>query len=172
MLVALLVSLLSSQAWGSHTLTPAQRRVLDAWLGEHRTYRLATDSDCKCQEEIDQMRRGWKSDGWPPVPNYHPYQVVGDFNGDGLPDLAVVLIDQERSRAPSAIAIFNGPFRRTTASPAFLEKDLSLAHRGLFFGPPRPKPYRLIVGPFESDNTGLLLPTGRTYKWDESAHDE
>jgi hypothetical protein len=34
---------------------------------------------------------------------------------------------------------------------------------GLFYGPPRPKPYRLIVGTFESE--GLVLqPLGNTYR--------
>jgi hypothetical protein len=32
------------------------------------------------------------------------------------------------------------------------------------FGPPRPKPYRIVVGPFESDNTSILVPAGHSYK--------
>jgi len=45
---------------------------------------------------------------------------------------------------------------------------MDLKYMGLFYGPPRPKPYRLLLGPFESDSGGLLIPHGRGYKWDES----
>jgi len=169
--VIFLAAVLALQGWGSHTLAREHLRVLDSWLSEHPNYRVANDRDCRCEDAIRQMRRGWKHSVWRAVRDYHPYQVVGDFNGDGLPDFAVVLVDRNRSPTPSVIAIFNGPFRNVKTSPAFLEQEDDLTYQGLFFGPPRPKPYRLIIGPFESDNSGLLLPAGKTYIWDESDDD-
>jgi hypothetical protein len=167
-----LLLLASSSGWGSHTLSNQQQSVLAAWLSNHPSYRQATDRDCECTNQIETLRQGWPDDGWPPVPDYHPYQVVGDFNGDGVLDFAVVLVEPARSPDPSVLVVFNGPSRKGNVSPAFLENALELKYEGLFFGPPRPKPYRLIVGPFESDNTGLLLPSGRTYKWDDSDREE
>jgi hypothetical protein len=164
---------LLGQGGGSHTLGPAHQRVLSAWLASHPNYRLAKDGDCDCKEQIDQMRAGWPDSGWKPVPNYHPYQVVGDFNGDGVLDFAVVLIETNRIDDQRwALAVFNGPFEGGASSPAFFEKGLKLKYEGVFFGPPRPLPYRLVVGPFESDAGGLLVPDGRGYRWDDSADDE
>jgi hypothetical protein len=160
--------LAASSSGGFHTLSAPQQSLLAKWLSEHPSCRQATDLDCDCADEIQQMRRGWDGTDWPAVPDYHPYQVVGDFNGDGFLDFAVVLVDTTRTADQFILAVFNGPFRDRDITPAFLEKQLDLKYRGLFFGPPRPRPYRLLVGPFESDNGILLLPAGKTYTWDTS----
>ena len=44
--------------------------------------------------------------------------------------------------------MFNGPFKLQKPSPAFTESGFELQNQGLFYGPPRPKPYRLVLGPF------------------------
>jgi hypothetical protein len=154
---------LVSPAWCGHTLTAAEQKVLEAWLREHPNYRIATASDCRCAEDIQQMRTGYGG-SWTPVPDYHPYVATGDFNSHGVSDFAAVVIDRSKSTKNFTLLVFNGPFGSKPASPAFVEPGLDLSYQGLGFGPPRSKPYRLVVGPFESDNTWILVPRGQTYK--------
>jgi hypothetical protein len=154
---------LVTPARGGHTLTSPEQKVLGAWLGRHPDFRVATDPDCDCAEDIQQMKTGYGGN-WIPVPDYHPYVATGDFNSDGVRDFAVVVIDRSKSAQNFVLLVFNGPFGSKSATPAFVESGLDLRHEGLSFGPPRPKPYRLVMGPFESDNTAILVPQGRTYK--------
>jgi len=165
--IALISVALAQPLWGGHTLTLQEQKILDTWLAGHSEYRVATDSDCDCAEDIQQMKKG-DGGNWRPVPDYHPYIVTGDFNSDGATDFAVVLVEGAKSTHNFTLLVFNGPFGSKAASPAFMESGLNLRYQGLFFGPPRPKPYRLVVGPFESDNTSILVPQGRTYKWQEN----
>ena len=54
---------------------------------------------------------------------------------------------------------------RFSAEPkaAFMKTGLDMKQQGLFYGPPRPKPYRLVLGRFEADGT-MLVPSGKTYR--------
>ncbi len=159
--------LLTSAAWGGHTLTAQEQKVLQNWLTHHSEYRISTDEDCDCADDIKQMKAG-SGEVWKPVPDYHPYVVTGDFNGDGVEDFAVVLVGRTKQQKNFALIVFNGPFKAATLSPAFMESGMDLQNTGLFYGPPRPKPYRLLLGRFESDSGALLIPHGRGYQWDES----
>lgn len=153
-------------ARAGHALNSVEQQVLRRWLARHSAYRQATDEDCDCAGDIEQMKTG--SGGLTrPVRNYHPYIATGDFNGDGAEDFAVVLIDRSKEEKNFALIVFNGPFKAETTSPAFLQAGMDLKYIGLFYGPPRPKPYRLLMGPFESDSGSLLIPNGRGYRWDE-----
>jgi hypothetical protein len=146
---------------GRHTLTTTEENVIAAWLAQHPEYRRATARDCDCDEELRRMRAG--SGGlWKAVPDYDPYEVSGDFNGDGVDDIAVVVLDTRRDGDAFALVVFNGPF---SAQPkaAFVKTGLDMRWRGLFYGSPRPKPYRLLIGRFEAEGT-LLLPSGATYR--------
>jgi hypothetical protein len=155
---------LSVPVWGGHTLTAQEQKVLENWMAQHPEYRVATDEDCDCADDIKKMKAGWGGK-WKPVPDYHPYVATGDFNGDGVQDFAVIVIDQSKQEKNFVIVVFNGPFKTEIASPAFFESGLDLKYQGMFYGPPRPKPYRLLVGRFESDSGGLLVPHARGYKW-------
>jgi len=154
----------SRSSFGSHTFTLKERAVLDAWLKTHQGYRLAEDKDCDCEDDLYAMRT--QSEGvWKAIPDYHPYRVSGDFNGDGVVDLAVVVVDTKAAHDFSLL-VFNGPLDPDHPVPAFANTHRDLAHVGLFYGPPRPKPYRLVIGPFESE--GLILePHGNTYRLHE-----
>ena len=152
-----------ASAWCAHTLNPEEQKIFGDWLRRNPSYRAATDADCDCPQDIQQMKAGYGGD-WKPVPDYHPYIATGDFNGDGVRDFAVVVVDFSRPTENFTLLVFNGPFGSKPVSPAFVEARLDLRYEGLSFGPPRPKPYRLVVGPFESDNTWILVPRGRTYK--------
>ncbi len=58
--------------------------------------------------------------------------------------------------------VFNGPFQGQTVSPVFMKSGLDLKGQGFFYGPPRQKPYRLLLGSFEAEGA-VLTPHGRTY---------
>ena len=162
-LVAVFGTVLVAPAWAGHTLAPQEKRVLAVWLAQHPSFRAATNQDCSCAEDIQEMKAG---DGgvWRPVPDYHPYVATGDFNGDGIRDFAVAVIERTKSVHPFTLLVFNGPFDSDGSRPAFIGKDLDLRYMGLSFGPPRPKPYSLIVGRFGSDNTSILIPSGTGYQ--------
>ncbi len=154
-----------------HRLGAEQQAQVSAWLASHPEYRLATDKDCACDEDLHTMRTTGYGGKWKPVPDYHPYVANGDFNGDGKLDLAVAVI-QVTIPHKFTILVFNGPIQSRPQDPAFIEEDANLTGIGFFFGPPRPKPYRLVVGAFESEGY-ILVPRGRTYRLDPvSTEDE
>lgn len=157
-------------AWAGHTLSSQEQQVLKHWLEQHPKYRVATDEDCDCVGDIEQTKKGYGG-LWKPVPDYHPYIATGDFNGDGVRDFAVALIDRTIQENNFALIVFNGPFKSGTASPAFVKSGLDLKYQGLAYGPPRPKPYRLLLGRFESDSGVLLMPHGRTYRMEYGEED-
>jgi hypothetical protein len=109
------------------------------------------------------MRQGSGGE-WKAVPDYQPYYAVGDFNSDGIKDFAVALIDPGKATKQFAVAIFNGPFVDSKPKgEALFSDDFELVGCGFVFGPPRPKPFRLVVGRFESDNAVLFAPRGKGY---------
>jgi len=159
--IAALLPLANPSLFASHILNAEQSSVASAWLTDHPEYRLATDRDCACDEDIQTMRAG--SGGvWKPFPDYHPYVATGDFNGDGITDFAVVVITK-RGVHDFALVVFNGPVDSQRPIAAFIGLQGNLAGAGLFYGPPRPKPYRLVVGRFESEGV-VLQPRGKTYR--------
>src|SRR6266513_1931036 len=62
-------------------LKPEHHDVIERWLKTHAGFRLATDGDCSCDTEIARLRNGAANQL--PIPDYHPYYAVADFNGDG-----------------------------------------------------------------------------------------
>ena len=157
--LALLLFLLAGpQTFASHNLTSEQDAVLEAWLREHPGHRRATVDDCGCATDVDKVRKG-HGGKWGAVPDYHPYVVAGDLDLDGDTDFAVVLVD---SRGEWVFLIFNGP-PEVGAPPAFVDTSLDFRSLALFFGPPRPMPYRLAVGPFWSHGL-LVVPKDGTYE--------
>lgn len=138
------------------------RAVMKKWLAKNPKFLVAADKDCgQCANEIANQRRMSGDD-------YHPYYVVGDFNGDGKKDFAVALTeleadDEGRAEQKFMVLVFNAPFSRRTAAPAFAKDELSLRDGGLFFGQPRQRPYRLFIGLFGNDQGLTLIPRGRKY---------
>lgn len=170
LLFLVLACVSSGVAWARHSLTTQERKVLGNWLRAHKQYRIAVDDDCGCDGDISQMKRGYGGD-WTPVSDYHPYVAAGDFNGDGFEDFAVALIDQLKKEKNFTLIIFNGPFKSDKVSPSFRKSGMELSSWGLSFGPPRPKPYRLLLGPFESDAGVLLIPHGASYRMEHPEED-
>jgi hypothetical protein len=137
------------------------------WLRLHPGYRLADDADCSCADDIAHVRAGWPPE-WPPNPDYHPYYIVGDFRGEGVEDVAVGLISHQWPNKFRVLIIHGAP-PNGRAAKAFLSEQLDF-RQGLFYGPPRPKPWRLGVGPFESDGV-TFEPTRDGYRFSNDDDD-
>jgi|SRR5579862_2992587 len=149
-------------------VAPRHRHAIAAWLSHHPTYRLAVDADCSCADDIAHVRAG-NSPEWPPLPDYHPYYTVGDFRGDGAEDVAVGVISPQH-RDKFRVLIIHGAPTKGRSAQTFLSEELDL-RQGLFYGAPRPKPWRLLVGPFESDGV-TLEPTPGGYKFSNEDSDD
>ena len=142
--------------------------VLKRWLSRNISYRVATDEDCHCDTDLVETRTRTVG-AWKAKPQYHPYYTTGDFNWDGISDFAVGVVIGKKPDT-FRIAIFHGPFGpRHSSEPAFVSQPLRLG-QGMDYGPPRPKPYMLLVGPFESEGA-LLRPTPKGYVWDEGGEE-
>jgi hypothetical protein len=128
---SLIVLTYHSAAFASHTLDAEQKSVLAAWLGSHPGYRLAEDRDCQCDKDIQNVRtkglEAFKAD-----PDYHPYQVSGDFNGDGVTDLAVFVVN-ERKEHDFKLLVFNGPLDPKRPVAAYSVTFAGLTGAGLFY---------------------------------------
>jgi len=151
-------------AWSGSTLTAAQQKVLAFWLANHANYRIATDSDCKCPNDIRDVSSGY-GDSKFALPDYHAFAATGDFNGDKNEDFAVALVDEKAAPDRFTLVVFNGPFSNRASAPAFMKSGFDLQRDRLFyFGASRAKPYRLWVGPFNSDAGIKLTPVRGRYK--------
>ena len=159
-ILVILVTCPGATVAAGHTLTPTQKRVLVTWFKENAGYRRATLADCGCAADVQNVRTGYGGE-WKGVPDYHPYVATGDFDSDGDEDFAVVVV--HRSGAWKLL-IFNAPFQEA-ASPAYVDTGLDFGRLALFYGPPRPKPYRLVIGPFESEGA-VVVPKNGTYVLD------
>jgi hypothetical protein len=147
-------------------VSPQFSHAIAAWLAHHPGYRLAVDADCACAEDIAHVRAG-SPPQWPRLPNYHPYYMVGDFRTDGTEDVAVGVILLQHPDKFRVLIIHGAPATAPSAKP-FLSPELGL-HQGLFFGTPRPKPWRLIVGPFEAEGATFdPVPSGYKLSYDDS----
>ncbi len=143
-----------------YALTSDDKQVVSAWLAKHPGFRMARDTDCACDEDLQTLRTVGYGGRWKPVPDYHPYAVVGDFNGDGESDFAVAVIRTDPSHK-FTILVFDGPLK-PEKNPSFIDSDSNMVDVGFFYGPPRPTPYRLVVSAFGSEGY-VLVPKGQTY---------
>jgi hypothetical protein len=140
--------------------------LVDMWLRANPSYRIAHEKDCgDCAEDINGVRKG-NGGPWKPKPQYDPYYTVGDFNGDGRDDFAIALVNIQEADRQFVVLIFNGPFSTSSGrSPSFISSPLDLKGAGMFFGPPRPRPYRLVIGGFGSEGC-LVVPVRSSYTSD------
>jgi hypothetical protein len=112
-----------------------------------------------CRRLVQELR------AWTKDPAANPFYTKGDFNGDGKEDFAVVLTDAHQSKtgAKSAtVVVFNGPFQSAGAVEAvFSLSGRSVSESFLGYGPPRGKPWHLIIGSPESEGRALVWRNGR-----------
>jgi len=125
-------------------IQPKYHEVVHAWLDAHPMYRLAVDGDCKCEDDIGS-----------PQPTIHPYFASGDFDGDGLGDIAVVALPN-RAGLKILVVVFFGS--KSGLDPDASEIPLpypSVLAAGLFVGKSkgkgRPRHDALGYGAFESE---------------------
>lgn len=141
----------AQQKDGAEHLQSQHREAVKQWLDSRKlALRAATVADNANKEglAITRKERG---------KSYHPYYVVGDFNGDRKQDFALALINDRKSKEPFAIAIFNGPVSKNSV-PAYFEEGWDLSDGGIFGDKTG-----VMVGPFESDNCVILRKRGKSY---------
>ena len=160
LLAALLLAGLSSGVDAAPVLpdyvNSEARSALTSWLSAHPKYRVLTDRDCECDDDLRQIRTHttgvWKAD-----PDYHPFYVIGDFRHDKHRDVAVFV--EEIPSHTRRVLVIDDIARPGAGRGAFVSSDIG-RYETLFYGPPRPKPYDLVVGRYESEGR-LLKPRGR-----------
>ena len=154
-------------------LSGVHDRLLRKWLSTRADLRPAGMEDCvdrrldsagkerrdSCERLVQELR-AWTKDA-----ETNPWYAKGDFNGDGAEDFAVVLTDtplKKGAHKSAIVAVFNGPFRTgRCVEPAFLQTRRSRSETFLGFGPPRPKPWHLIIGMPDSEGAALVWRDGR-----------
>jgi len=138
-------------------LSEPDRQDLARWMESHPGYRLATENDCNCRDDIDELRRG-SGGAWKPQPTYQPYYAQGDFDGNGLLDFAVVVRDEAQGGA-SQILVFlrrsEGHDTQVASKP--IDRG-DLRGFGLFVGTPAGKRTKLLAGAFGSEGYEVEIP--------------
>jgi hypothetical protein len=124
-------------------LKPEHRAVLKAWLKAKPYLRPAI-------EEADSFYK----DDRPVISEVigkrvNQYYAVGDFNGDGDEDFAVLLADRRYADDGFALAVFNGKFSRKRAPAYYEEKFDYISNSYLVFDGVVKR--RLFLGVFEGD---------------------
>jgi hypothetical protein len=112
-------------------LKPSEQVSLKLWLDGHKDYRLATDDDCKCASDLQELRT--TSEGvWKAKPDFVPYFVRGDFRNNGHADFAVVVVkDGKTTPTDGLLLIFDGPFGKYGSQPNYVGKVAPLVGAGL-----------------------------------------
>jgi hypothetical protein len=147
-------------AFGRHTFTPDEEKVVNEWLSGNPDFRAATDNDCSCAKSLTTIRTG-AAVGDHAVPDYDPYRVAGDFNKDGFEDIAVVVLRRSNPTSGFALLIFNQDAGgRFTLAYSSMGQDLR--GKGLFFGHPARGNW-LQLGSFYSPLI-WFAPKGGTYE--------
>jgi hypothetical protein len=142
------------------TLNSMQKATLDSWLARNPPFRLATENDCGCSDDIRDTRAHgtWGT----PIPDYQPYILTGDFRRNHQSDFAVVVTRIDGSyNGVSSILIFDGPFRRGS-DPKYVGSVGLLKHVALFASKDRGLP---LYGEFESEGC-FYKPTPKSYAED------
>lgn len=164
---ALLTAMLVTAATNAVTLDKGQRASLQLWLGQHRDYRVATDADCDCADDLKTFRT--TSDGvWKAKPDFQPYLAKGDFRKNGQSDFAVVVVPRAKGKGlKNLLLIFDGPFPADGKPPVYTTDVSELAGSGLILPPFSPWP---VFGHYFSEGC-VFKPAGKTYRQDCSADD-
>jgi hypothetical protein len=141
-------------------LKPEHRAVLKAWLKDKPYLRPAI-------EEADSVYK----DNRAAIPEsigkkVNQYYSVGDFNGDGKEDFAVLLADRRYADDGFALAVFNGKFSRGRVPAYYEEKFDYISNSYLVFDGVVKR--RLFLGVFEGDwHCMTLIPSRKGYRYQD-----
>ena len=156
-----LASLLIFSSGICHAQDPAipaaDMAQIQRWLSANDQYRLADLNDCKCDDQIKEVRKG--DDVYKPVPNYLPYYAAGNFNG--LPSFAVIVLKKQEPFQANQVKIIvfakDDNVSPVTVDYPFIH-DQNLSWLGLFVRPKNKKSDRLLIGVFGSEGKFLKIP--------------
>ena len=142
-------------------------QVLNRWLFQYRELTPVRMADCvdvsrdasghERVESCERLVTNFRS--WSKDPSANPFYARGDFNEDGFEDFSVVLADAnvKDSRKAAMVVVFNGPFAsREVKEPKFILLRPSVSETFVGFGPPRAKPWHLVIGPPEAEGHFLV----------------
>jgi hypothetical protein len=150
-------------------LKPKHREVLQEWLKSKTHLRPAAeekDSTVYDEEWKSTFESNMKMLRDTVGENGHQFYSVGDMNGDGKEDFAVLVVDSRKENENDAdrfgLAIFNAPFK-VGQEPAYYEDNLyDIAACYIVFDKMGKK--HLYLGKFESDvYCATYYPKGKTY---------
>ena len=125
----------------SDGLAEAHKAQFTKWLSRNPGYRQARFAECDCSEMFNAMRKE--------QPNYQPHYVVGDFNGNGHSDFAII-VKSDKSDHLIKVLVFLERVKGEYFEPIeFAFPFEKLEGNGLFVT--RNAPHKLLVGPFFSE---------------------
>lgn len=144
----------------SDHMQPQHSRKLKEWLNLNQEYRLATLEDCECLDSVISLRKG---DGyaWKPQPTYQPYYSVGDFDGNGIKDFAVVVLRVNRETEIQVLVFLMERGNNLSHLIVYPLHDKTVKNLGLFLGRNSGSVVKLLVGAFSSEAEELLIPNKR-----------
>lgn len=135
-------------------IRPPHSEIIQRWLLAHPGYRLATTSDCNCDEDIEAIRKG-DGNAWKPEPGYQPYVAIGDFDGDGVEDIATVAVPDRADAGIFVLIALSAPNGEAGEVLQVARDGSNVAGRGLFVRRANLKSNgicsRLLFGAFSSE---------------------
>jgi len=137
-------------------LKPADRPMVRQWLVAHPGYRLATDADCRCDDDIRRMRDPKESGAWAER-DFHPYIARGDFDRDGRQDLALG-VHSAGERGQFRVLVLSKAAKPFLSDPFLLGDAIFRSRSGT-------KPDLLLVGAFETEVGSLEPRRGGGYRY-------
>ena len=147
----------------SSDLSAVQKASLQAWLAQNPTFRLATEADCDCADDIQRMQKSGPAGV--PIPDYDPDLLVGDFRHNGQSDFAVIVMDStvkpDRTNTDdgSTVLIFDGRFLKPKL-PVLVDRIGLAKGRGFL---QKKDDGHLLIGELYGD-ASVYIPKGRSYK--------
>lgn len=149
----------NSPTFSAEHISSQNRGILQNWLAGKSGWRPAVENDAY-SGQTKQTREFIKSEIQ--AMTNHPFYIAADFNKDGKPDFAVMLVKKVGKKNKFAVAIFNGVVSQRKVAPAFYTEsvesgDFLFWRTGDEFG------NRILVGPPSSDSGYSIVPRGKTY---------
>ena len=133
---------------GEPEIPPEHLALITKWLKVSPHYRLATLSDCACNQNIEEIRKG-DGGAYKAEPNYLPFYAHGTFNG--TPSFAVLVVKASGKFGAKIIVVDeSGKSEPIEVAYPFVN-DQSLEAVGLFVRHKKSRRDTLLIGAFNSE---------------------